>query len=40
MYLFSSFSLHNRPKFLLFKVCLNIYLEEHLKFFKIYGNSY
>ena len=30
-----SFSLHNRPKFLLFKVCLSICLEEHLSFFKL-----
>lgn len=30
-----SFSLHNRSKFLLFKVCLSIYLEEHMNFLKL-----
>lgn len=32
-----SFSLHNSPKILLFKVCLSISSEEHLSFFKMMG---
>lgn len=30
-----SFSLHNRPKFSLFKVCLSTDLEQHMSFLKL-----